>query len=73
MIYITDVSKQDNHFSLIPKSHYKKIYNFDESRFEENDINSTDQIKILGKKGTAVLFDTNLISLACLISKFPPN
>tara|TARA_B100000963_G_scaffold187057_1_gene162758 strand:+ start:46167 stop:46979 length:813 start_codon:yes stop_codon:yes gene_type:complete len=61
MIYITDVNEYDNHFSIIPQSQFKRVYDFNSSRFLDENINTKNQIKILGKKGTGILFDTNVI------------
>lgn len=61
MIYLSDVSEKDNHFSLIPGTHNNKIYNFADSRFQTSQIDSSKELKIIGKKGMGILFDTNII------------
>ena len=61
MVYLSDVTEKDSHFSLIPHTHNKIVYKFEQSRFNSQEINNKKEVKIIGKKGTGILFDTNLI------------
>ena len=61
MVYLSDVTEEDNHFSLIPCTHNKIVYNFEQSRLNSKEIDSEKEVKIIGKKGTGILFDTNII------------
>ena len=63
MLYLSDVEIKDSYFSFIPKTHKTRKYGLDQSRIKDNEIKNLKNITInwLGKKGSAMLFDTNLI------------
>ena len=61
MIYLSDVTSKDSYFSFFPKTHSKKTFNFELSRFSKDQVNNLKEEKVIGEAGTAVLFDTNLI------------
>ena len=60
MVYLSDVTIKDSYFSLIPSTHKKRTYDFEESRLAETKIDKKNIKNWLGSKGQAMLFDTNI-------------
>ena len=60
MIYLSNVDQKDSFFSFIPKTHNKRTYNFNKSRFDENNLNLQNEKKWFATKGYGMIFDTNI-------------
>ena len=60
MIYLSNVGQKDSFFSFIPRTHNKRTYDFNKSRFEPNKVNLKNEKKWFDFKGHAMIFDTNI-------------
>lgn len=61
MVYITNVTSNDNYFSFIPGSHFEHCEDYLKSRYSDESINNQNEIKWIAEAGSAMLFDTNII------------